>query len=260
MSLFVTGEGASVTLCSSCLITSQRLPHISCEIPNCRAICDGLSPALNAARTAFTFPMLIEADTSCTRRCSAFSFDGGFLPRRCCSMRIAAESRSSSWSLSAFSACGKFFGRKCRCGSAVVDGESGVAETSSPFVVLERRSGEVDWIRLPMKRILRFRTVSCNQIARSGDADTWVTVLRHHERIGIPAYRLMSECFRKPAPDPCPFGFRSPPGEFPGRPGPKAGCPGKRFLRSRDRDRTPVERSCPPGLIKVEPRTFGMTE
>ena len=27
-----------------------------CEIPNCRAIRDGVTPALNAARTAFSFP------------------------------------------------------------------------------------------------------------------------------------------------------------------------------------------------------------
>ncbi len=86
-----------------------------CEIPNCRAIRDGVIPALKAARTAFNFPLVNESGTSSNRRLRELSSKaGGFLPRRCCSAKAAATNWSSSGSVSRFIAFGRSLGRTCR--------------------------------------------------------------------------------------------------------------------------------------------------
>jgi hypothetical protein len=46
---------ATIQRSSRCL-ARQCLAHIGLGHQNCRAICDGLTPALKAARTAFIFP------------------------------------------------------------------------------------------------------------------------------------------------------------------------------------------------------------
>jgi hypothetical protein len=86
-----------------------------CEIPNCRAIRDGVIPALKAARTAFNFPLVNESGSSSNRRLRELSSKaGGFLPRRCCSAKAAATNWSSSGSVSRFIAFGRSLGRACR--------------------------------------------------------------------------------------------------------------------------------------------------
>src|SRR5713101_8321111 len=79
------------------------------DMPNCRAICDGLMPALSAARTALTCPRVNEtvATSACrlsldndrfwTDLSGAFGTAlGGNLPRRFASSTDAVMSRSSS--------------------------------------------------------------------------------------------------------------------------------------------------------------------
>src|SRR4029077_13464825 len=64
--------------CANAFLTSD------CEIPNCLAIADGLTPALKAARTAFSLPLVNEPAPSSEaswRRCgfpsaNGFSFAG----------------------------------------------------------------------------------------------------------------------------------------------------------------------------------------
>jgi hypothetical protein len=41
---------------SPSILPSSAFQTSDCDKPNCRAICDGLTPALKAARTAFTLP------------------------------------------------------------------------------------------------------------------------------------------------------------------------------------------------------------
>jgi len=55
-----------------------------CEIPNCRAIHDGVIPALKAARTAFNFPLVNESGTASNRRLR------GLRPKRKVFCRVAA--------------------------------------------------------------------------------------------------------------------------------------------------------------------------
>jgi hypothetical protein len=82
------------------------------DTPNCRAICDGLIPALSAARTALTCPRVNETfatsacclslDDDCFATGSSVGFGsalGGNLPRRFASSTDAVMSRSSSVSL-----------------------------------------------------------------------------------------------------------------------------------------------------------------
>src|SRR6516165_6374940 len=60
--------------CDSAFLTSD------CEIPNCLAIADGLTPALKAARTAFSLPVVNEpapCSAGSWRRCG-FASDAGF--------------------------------------------------------------------------------------------------------------------------------------------------------------------------------------
>ena len=120
-----------------------------CEIPNCRAIRDGVIPALKAARTAFNFPLVSGSETSSTRRLRGLSSKaGGFLPRRCCSAEATATNWSSSASVSRFIAFGRSLGRTCRT-AAVLAGDDGSGltgdEKRSPTV--ENRSGVVGPMR-----------------------------------------------------------------------------------------------------------------
>ena len=86
-----------------------------CEIPNCRAIRDGVTPTLKAARTAFNFPLVNGSGTCSTRRLRGLSSkSGGFLPRRCCSAEATATNWSSSASVSRFIAFGRSLGRTWR--------------------------------------------------------------------------------------------------------------------------------------------------
>src|SRR5271165_829579 len=88
--------------------------------PNCRAILDGETPALKAARTAFNFPCVKGRATASTRRLREISFDtGGFLPRRCCSASATESNRSRSWSSSRLIALGRSLGRTNRSEGAV---------------------------------------------------------------------------------------------------------------------------------------------
>ena len=92
-----------------------------CEIPNCRAILDGLMPALKAARTAFNFPCVKRAATTSTH-CLRDISTASLLPRRFCSPITADNNRSSSWSSRCLTAFGKSAGRTWREGSSLGDG------------------------------------------------------------------------------------------------------------------------------------------
>ena len=139
-------------LCASAFLTSDW------EIPNCLAIADGLTPALKAARTAFSLPVVNEPAPSSAaswRRCgfalaTGFSFAGlgGRRPRRSASVVTAASSASISTSSNRFSAPAKSFGKKWRCGEARLSGPVlpfGTAEGSAAVTVggAENRSGVV---------------------------------------------------------------------------------------------------------------------
>jgi short-subunit dehydrogenase len=79
---------------------------------DCRAILDGVTPALKAARTAFSLPGGNEAAASSTRLLKDVSpRPGGFLPRRFSSANADAASRSSSWSSRRLIAAGRSLGR-----------------------------------------------------------------------------------------------------------------------------------------------------
>ena len=138
--------------CARAFLTSD------CEIPNCLAIADGLTPALKAARTAFSLPVVNETAPSSPaswRRCgfasaTGFSFAGlgGRRPRRSASVVTAASSASISTSSNRFSAPAKSFGKKWRRCKAKLSGTAlpfGTAE--GPAAVTgggtEKRSGVV---------------------------------------------------------------------------------------------------------------------
>ena len=77
---------------------ANALRTSDCEIPNCRAILAGVTPALKAARTAFNFPCVKgTAATTLMRRLGEISA-ASFLPRRFCSAMTADSNWSSSWS------------------------------------------------------------------------------------------------------------------------------------------------------------------
>ena len=90
-----------------------------CEIPNCRAILDGVMPALKAARTAFNFPCVKGTAATTSTRCLREISAGDLLPRRFCSAITADSNRSSSWSLRYLIAFGKSAGRTWREGIAL---------------------------------------------------------------------------------------------------------------------------------------------
>ena len=93
---------------------------------------DGLTPALKAARTAFSLPVVNEPAPSwgaSRRRCgfalaTGFSFAGlgGRRPRRSASVVTAASSASISTSSNRFRAFGQVLGKKWRCCEARLSG------------------------------------------------------------------------------------------------------------------------------------------
>jgi hypothetical protein len=110
-----------------------------------------VTPALKAARTAFTFPCVKGTAEDFICRLRELSSDtASFLPRRLCSATTADSNRSSSVSASCFIACGRFAGKTYR------DTDVGTAalatEVEAGFVVVldanENRSGVDD--RVPM--------------------------------------------------------------------------------------------------------------
>ena len=124
-----------------------------CEMPNCRAMRDGVIPALKAARTAFNFPLVSGSGTSSTRRLRGLSSEaGGFLPRRFCSAEATATNWSSSASVSRFIAFGRSLGRMCRTAAVLAgDGGSGGTGGEDCSRAVENRSAVVGPIRsLPM--------------------------------------------------------------------------------------------------------------
>jgi hypothetical protein len=138
--------------CASAFLTSD------CEIPNCLAIADNLTPALKAARTAFSLPVVNEpapTSTASWRRCvfasaTGFSFAGmgGRRPRRSASVVTAASSASISTSSNRFSAPARSSGKKWRCCEAGLFGPAlpfGTAEGPAAVTVgrAENRSGVV---------------------------------------------------------------------------------------------------------------------
>jgi hypothetical protein len=100
-----TASGSAYSLAKA-FRTSAR------EILNCRAICVGLMPALNAARTALILEGVKVTPTLSAGR--LLETAGGFPPRRFCSASATAIYRSSSSSLSCLMAPGKSFGRTYR--------------------------------------------------------------------------------------------------------------------------------------------------
>jgi hypothetical protein len=109
-------------------------------MPNCRAICDGLIPALVAARTALTCPRVNETfatsvcplclDDDCFATGSSVGFGwalGGNLPRRFASWTDVVMSRSNSVSVRYLTALGRSLGRTCRFEAVSV--AASVAET-----------------------------------------------------------------------------------------------------------------------------------
>src|SRR5215468_9490243 len=128
-----------------------------CEIPNCRAMALGLTPALKAARTAFSLPVVNKPVTSLATasargrgfaRAVGFSFVGldGSRPRRSASAVTAASKASISALSNRFRAPTRSLGKKwrdceaalsaspLRCGMADCSGSGAVGEA-------ENRSG-----------------------------------------------------------------------------------------------------------------------
>ena len=130
-----------------------------CEIPNCRAMALGLTPALKAARTAFSLPVVNKpvpslAIASARGRGFAsgvgFSFAGldGSRPRRPASAVTAASNASISVLSNHFTAPARSLGKKWRDCEAASSGSPllcGMAECSGSgaFAVggAENRSG-----------------------------------------------------------------------------------------------------------------------
>jgi hypothetical protein len=130
---------------------ANALRTSDCEIPNCRAILEGVTPALKAARTAFNFPWVkgtaATASTPSLRETAASCF-----PRRFCSTMTADSNWSSSWSLSCLTAFGKSAGRTWREGIALGgSGDSKDREGASPMGADANRSGVDERARVPMR-------------------------------------------------------------------------------------------------------------
>ena len=79
---------------------TNALRTSDCEIPNCRAILDGVTPPLKAARTTFNVPCVKGMGATTATRCLREISTERFLPRRFCSATTADNNWSSSWSLS----------------------------------------------------------------------------------------------------------------------------------------------------------------
>ena len=133
------------------------------EIPNWRAMRDGVMPTLKAARTALICPLVNEAVSACrlTLDDKRFGIDasgvvaripGGNLPRRFASLTDAVMSRSSSLSVRYLTALGRSLGSTWRF-EAVSDADS-MAETrldgggeASRTKSVEKRSGVAGSVR-----------------------------------------------------------------------------------------------------------------
>jgi len=130
------------SLKSQRLVFANALRTSDCEIPNCRAILDGVMPALKAARTAFNFPCVKgTAITSIHRLGKPSSEFGRFLPRRFCSASTAENNWSSSLSSSCLIAFVRSLGRTYRRrGAAVVREPRGNGEEGSRADAVENKS------------------------------------------------------------------------------------------------------------------------
>jgi hypothetical protein len=129
------------------------------DMPNCRAICDGLIPALVAARTALTCPRVNEdfttsacplsLDGDCFWTDASFAVGhtlvGSNRPRRFASWTDVVMSRSSSVSVRYLTALGRSLGSTCRFAAA--SAAASAAETRlvggepSWTISVEKRSG-----------------------------------------------------------------------------------------------------------------------
>jgi hypothetical protein len=126
------------------------------EIPNCLAIRDGVTPALKAARTAFSFPCGKGTAKDFICRLRELSWDtDSFLPRRFCSATTAESNRSSSLSASCCIAFRRSAGKAYRdtdVGTAALatEVEEGLADADAVarLDANENRSGVDD--RVPM--------------------------------------------------------------------------------------------------------------
>jgi hypothetical protein len=135
--------------CASAFLTSD------CEMPNCLAIADGLTPALKAARTAFSLPVVKPALVVALRRSSFASASwfgffglGGVRPRRSDSTVTAVSSASISPSSNRFRAPAKSVGKEWRRCEAKLPGPAlpiGTVEGPAALTVgrAENRSGVV---------------------------------------------------------------------------------------------------------------------
>jgi hypothetical protein len=157
--------------------------------PNCRAICDGLIPALVAARTALTCPRVNETfatsvcslclDDDCFATGSFVGFGwalGGNLPRRFASWTDVVMSRSSSVSVRYLTALGRSLGRTWRC--VAVSAGASLAEARlvggepSWTIWVEKRSGVAGLVRSrSMRRSCRHPRQQATWIAASASSD-----------------------------------------------------------------------------------------
>ena len=133
------------------------------EIPNCRAIRDGVMPALTAARTVFASPRV--KGTSVISTCCRFSGGDdcifvksgragkpvsttcGVLPRRFIPSNVAACIKSNSPSLKCLTAVRRFLGRTYRgslSGAACVAGNAEAVAVGTDLAPLARQ-GRVPW-------------------------------------------------------------------------------------------------------------------
>jgi hypothetical protein len=158
-------------------------------MPNCRAICDGLIPALVAARTALTCPRVNETfatsvcplclDDDCFVTGSSIGFGwafGGNLPRRFASWTDVVMSRSSSVSVRYLTALGRSLGRIWRC--VAVSAGASLAEARfvggepSWTIWVEKRSGVAGLVRSrSMRRSCRHPRQQATWIAASASSD-----------------------------------------------------------------------------------------
>ena len=123
------------SLKSQRLVFANALRTSDCEIPNCRAILDGVMPALKAARTAFNFPCV--KGTAPLRSV----WVGWFLPRLLCSASTAENNWSSSLSSRCLIAFVRSLGKTCRrTGAAVAVEPRGNGEEGSRPDAVENKS------------------------------------------------------------------------------------------------------------------------
>lgn len=121
---------------------ANALRTSDCDSPNCRAIREGVTPALNAARTAFTCPRVSECGVVSARLWRRLSANTGVcLPRRFCSVRTAVSSRSKSRSSRCLIALGKSLGKTCRCNGELADEDFAEGGTGSRDAAGANRSG-----------------------------------------------------------------------------------------------------------------------